>query len=66
MYQLMSYVKYCQFIILTFIISLLWAMGLWTLGVMPDNDVLPSLPHPVVLAKDGTRRRRKGSDVRRS
>jgi hypothetical protein len=45
MYQLLAYVKYCQSIILTFIAGLLWVMGLWTMGVMPDNGILPPLPH---------------------
>jgi hypothetical protein len=53
MYQF-SYVKYCQFIILTFIAVLLWAMGLWAVGVIPDIDILPPLTHPVSLAKAET------------
>jgi hypothetical protein len=65
MYQL-TYIKSCQLIILTFIKGLLWAMGLWTMGVMPNNDVLHPLPHPVGLAKAGTRKWWKGSDIRRT
>jgi hypothetical protein len=65
MYQL-SYVKYYQFIILVFIAGILWATGLWNVGVMPDNGILPPLPRPVDLTKDGTRKRRKGSDLRRN
>jgi membrane protein DedA with SNARE-associated domain len=53
MYQL-SYVKYSQFIILTFIADLHWATGLWTMGVMLDNNVLLPLPHPIDLTKVGT------------
>jgi membrane protein DedA with SNARE-associated domain len=53
MYQF-YYVNYYQYIILTFIAGLLWATGLWTVGVMPDNDILPPLPRPVGLAKGGT------------
>jgi hypothetical protein len=65
MYQL-SYVKYCQFIILIFIVGLLWTTGLWTVGVTLDNGVLPPLPRPIGLAKAGTRKWRKGFDVRRT
>jgi hypothetical protein len=61
MYQLLSYVKYFQFIIQTFIADLFWATWWWTVGVMPDNYVLPPLPHPV-----GTSKMRKDSNVRRS
>jgi hypothetical protein len=53
MYQL-SYVKYCQFIILTFIVGLLWTTSLLTVGVIPNNDILPPLPRPVGLAKAET------------
>jgi hypothetical protein len=49
-YQLFS-VKYSQFIILTFLTGLLWVMGLWTMGAMLKNDILPPLPRPVGLAK---------------
>jgi hypothetical protein len=66
MYQLLSYVKYCQFTILTFIAGLLWATGLWTMRIMPDNGVLPPLPRPVGLTKVGTKKMRKGSDVMRT
>jgi membrane protein DedA with SNARE-associated domain len=41
-------VNYCQFITLKFIGGLLWATGLWTMGVMPDG-ILPPLPRPLVL-----------------
>jgi hypothetical protein len=41
-------------------------MGLWTMGVMPDNVVLPPLLHPVGLAKAGMSKTRKGSNVTRS
>jgi hypothetical protein len=34
--------------------------------VMPDSDVLPPLPSPVGPAKAGTRKMRKGSNVRRN
>jgi hypothetical protein len=40
--------------------------GLWAMGVMLDNGVLPPLPCPVRLAKARTRKWRKGSDVRRT
>jgi hypothetical protein len=43
---------------LTFIADLLWATGWWTMGVIPDNDVLPPLPHPVGPAKARTRKMR--------
>jgi hypothetical protein len=33
----LSYVKYCQFIILTFIVGLLSVIGWWTMGVMPPQ-----------------------------
>jgi hypothetical protein len=66
MHQLLSYVKYCQFIILTFIASLLWAMGLWTVRVILDNGVLPLLPHSVGPAKAEMSKTRKGSTVKRS
>jgi hypothetical protein len=66
MYQLLSYVKYCQFMILTFIAVLLWVTGLWTVGVMPTNGILPTCPCPVGLAKDRMRKMRKGSDIRRT
>jgi hypothetical protein len=59
MYQLLSYVEYYQFIILTFITGLLWAMGLWTVGAMPDNNILPPLSRPVNLAKVGARKTKK-------
>jgi hypothetical protein len=65
MYQL-SYVKYCQFIILIFIVGLLWTTGLWTVGVTLDNGVLHPLPRPIGLAKAGTRKWSKGFDVRRT
>jgi hypothetical protein len=65
MYQL-SYVKYCQFIILTFIADLHWATGLWTMGVMLDNNVLPPLPDPIDLTKVGTMIQRNGSNNRRT
>jgi hypothetical protein len=39
---------------------------LWIMGVMPDNEILPPLPHLVGLTKVGTRKRRKGFDVRRN
>jgi hypothetical protein len=65
MYQL-SYIKYCQFIILTFTVDLLWAMGLWVIGVMPDNDIFPPLPRLVGFTKAGTRKWGKGLDVRRN
>jgi hypothetical protein len=64
--SIMSYVKYCQFIILIFITGLILAMGWWTVGVMPDNSVLPLLPHPVGPTKAGMSKIRKGSNVRRS
>jgi hypothetical protein len=64
MYEL-SYVKYCHFIILTFIAGF-FAMGLWTVGVMPDNGILPPLPCPVGLAKAGTSKWSIGSDVSRN
>jgi hypothetical protein len=64
MYQLLSYIEYCELIILTFITVLLWTMGLWTVGAMPDNDVLPPLSRRVNLAKAGTRKTRKVSKVR--
>jgi hypothetical protein len=51
---------YCQFIILTFVVCLLCAMRLWTMGVMHDNNILLSLPHPVSLAKVRTQKQRKG------
>jgi hypothetical protein len=62
----LSYIKYCQFIIRTFIAGLLWVMGLWIVGSMPDNDILPPLPCPVCLAKAGTRKWKKDLDVRRN
>jgi hypothetical protein len=52
MYQL-SYINYCQFAILTFIIGLLSAMGLWTIGLMLDNGILPLLPVQTVSPKSG-------------
>jgi hypothetical protein len=36
------------------------------MGVMPDNGILLTLPRPVGLAKAGTKKRGKGSDVRRT
>jgi hypothetical protein len=66
MYQLLFYVKYCQFIILTFIVGLIWATGWWIVGVMPDSGILPPIPHPVGPAKAGMSKKRKGSNVRRS
>jgi hypothetical protein len=41
-------------------------MGLWTVEVMPDNDILPPLPHPVGLTKARTRKQMKGLDIRRN
>jgi hypothetical protein len=62
----LAYVKYCQFIILTFGAGLLWVMGFWAVEVMPDNGILSPLPCPVGLAKVGTRKQRKDSDVGRT
>jgi hypothetical protein len=55
MYQLLSYVKYCQIIILAFITDLLWVIGLWIVGVMPNNGILPPPPRPVGVTKAETR-----------
>jgi hypothetical protein len=66
MYQLLSYVKYCKFIILTFIAGLFWATELWTVGIMPDSEVLPPLPCPVSLTKVGMMKMGKGLNVRRT
>jgi hypothetical protein len=52
-----------RFIILTFITGLLWVTGWWTVGVMPDNDILAPLPRPVGPAKAGMSKIRKGSNV---
>jgi hypothetical protein len=60
MYQLLSYVKYCQFIILTFIIGFHWVTGWYIVGVMPDNGVLSPLPYPVGPAKAGTSKTTSG------
>jgi hypothetical protein len=40
--------------------------GWWTVGVMPDSDVLPQLPHPVGPVKAEMSKTRKGFNVRRS
>jgi hypothetical protein len=57
---------YCQFIILTFIVGMLWATWWWIMGVMPDSGVLPPLSHPVDPAKAGTSKMRNGSNIKRS
>jgi membrane protein DedA with SNARE-associated domain len=63
-YQLFS-IKYCKFITLEFIAGLLWAMGLWTMGVMLD-DILPSLPRPLsLLTQPMTVQQRKDTNIRR-
>jgi hypothetical protein len=55
--------KYCQFIILTFIAGLLWATGWWTMGPIPDIDVLAPVPHPVGPIKAGTTKPMKCCDI---
>jgi hypothetical protein len=47
----MSSVMYYQFIIVTFITGLLWVMGMWNVGVMTNNGLLPPLSHPFGLIK---------------
>jgi hypothetical protein len=55
MYRL-SYVKYCQFIILSFIASMLWVMELGPMGVRLNNDILPPLSRLVGRAIAGTQK----------
>jgi hypothetical protein len=63
-YQLFS-INYCQFITLKFIVGLLWVTGLRTVAVMLD-DVLPSLPRPLVLpAQPAIVQQRKDTNVKR-
>jgi hypothetical protein len=63
-YRLFS-INCCQFITLKFIAGLLWAMGLWNVGVMP-HDILPPLPQPLgLLAQPATVQSRKDTSIRR-
>jgi hypothetical protein len=39
----LSSIKYCQLVIVLLITGLVWASGLWIVGVMAD-DLLPPLP----------------------
>jgi hypothetical protein len=50
----LSSVNYCQFVTLKFIAGLLWVMGLWTVGVMPDIGIVPPLPRPLGLTRAAT------------
>jgi hypothetical protein len=61
-YRLFS-VKYCQFVTLKFIAGLLWAMGLWIMGVM-STDILPPLPRPHgLLSQPATVQQRKDTNI---
>jgi hypothetical protein len=62
----LAYVKYCQSIILTFIAGLLWVMGWWIVGPMPDSGVLAPVPHPVSPAKTGMTKPMKCCDITRT
>jgi hypothetical protein len=59
------FVNNCQLITLKFIAGLLWATGLWTMGVMSDG-ILPPLPRPLgLLTQPVIVQRRKDTNIRR-